>query len=127
VTAKVIDASAFAAITFQEPEEREVAARLSGHKIHAPTLLRYELANVCIKKIRKHAGQRDLILDLYSKSLDTLLEEHDVEHQGTIDFAERFKLSAYDASYLWLAHSMNIELVTLDARLEKAAAKTLRD
>jgi predicted nucleic acid-binding protein len=121
VTAKVIDASAFAAITFQEPEERELAARLSGHELHAPTLLRYEMANVCIKKIRKHAGQRNLILDLFSKSLDTLLEEHDVDHSGIIAFAESFKLSAYDASYLWLARSMDVELVTLDARLEKAA------
>jgi predicted nucleic acid-binding protein len=31
------------------------------------------------------------------------------------------KLTAYDASYLWLAKHLNCELVTLDGKLEDAA------
>jgi len=34
--------------------------------------------------------------------------------------AERMKLSLYDASYLWLAHALGAELVTLDDRLARA-------
>jgi predicted nucleic acid-binding protein len=30
-------------------------------------------------------------------------------------------LSAYDASYLWLARDLDVELVTLDRQLAKAA------
>ena len=46
-----------------------------------------------------------------------------------MDFAEvarmanKLGLSAYDASYLWLARILGVELVTLDDRLAKAAAK----
>jgi predicted nucleic acid-binding protein len=71
--------------------------------------------------MRRHAGQRDLLLELYAKSLATSLQEHDIELSEIIALAESFNLSAYDASYLWLARSMNVELVTLDARLERAA------
>jgi predicted nucleic acid-binding protein len=40
--------------------------------------------------------------------------------------AMRTKLWAYDASYLWLALSLGLPLVTLDARLEAAAAAVMQ-
>ncbi|MFI5387588.1 MAG: hypothetical protein ACHQ50_15885 [Fimbriimonadales bacterium] len=36
------------------------------------------------------------------------------------DLAVRLGLTAYDAAYVWVAHSLDAELVTLDRRLEKA-------
>jgi predicted nucleic acid-binding protein len=36
--------------------------------------------------------------------------------------AERKRLSAYDAAYLWLAKELGAELVTLDRRLAAAMA-----
>jgi predicted nucleic acid-binding protein len=35
-------------------------------------------------------------------------------------------LSAYDASYLWLALALKAELVTLDARLANAVRRVLK-
>jgi len=35
--------------------------------------------------------------------------------------AQAGQLSLYDASYLWLAENMGVELVTLDKRLGRAA------
>ena len=42
----VVDASAFAAFIFQEPEGRVIATRLNGASLSAPTLLKFELASV---------------------------------------------------------------------------------
>ena len=42
---------------------------------------------------------------------------------GTLDLARRYRLSAYDASYLELALRAGLPLATLDADLAKAARK----
>ncbi len=41
----------------------------------------------------------------------------------TLDLARRYKLTAYDASYLELALRLDIPLATLDESLQKAAKK----
>jgi predicted nucleic acid-binding protein len=51
-----------------------------------------------------------------------VLEEVAVDLDATLDLAGRTGLTAYDASYLWLARRLNAELVTLDRQLERAAA-----
>lgn len=122
MTDKIIDASAFAAVTYQEAEEQIVLARLRGHDLHAPTLLRFEMANIYLKKVRRHSAQRDVILAQHIESQRTVIHERAVDQLEACELAERFNLSAYDASYLWLARDLGAELVTLDARLERAAA-----
>ena len=42
---------------------------------------------------------------------------------GTLQLARRYKLSAYDASYLELALRLGMPLATLDEDLQKAAKK----
>lgn len=49
------------------------------------------------------------------------IAQHDVQVLETIELARRTGLSAYDASYLWLARHLGAELVTLDAKLANAA------
>jgi predicted nucleic acid-binding protein len=40
-----------------------------------------------------------------------------VDHAAVPDLAEATGLTAYDASYLWLARELKAELVTLDRKL----------
>jgi uncharacterized protein with PIN domain len=58
---KVVDASALAALLFGEPEAEAVAARLDGARLVAPSLLGFELANVCLIKTRRHPEQREAL------------------------------------------------------------------
>jgi predicted nucleic acid-binding protein len=51
VTRIVVDASALAALVFQEPEGDAMRLRLDGAEVFAPELLRYELANTAWKKV----------------------------------------------------------------------------
>lgn len=125
MTGKVIDASALAAVAFQEQEQFTVLAQLHGNELHAPFLLRLEVANLCLKKIRRQPADRMLLLSQHLASQSMAIKEHTIASPAVLDLAERFNLSGYDASYLWLARELGAELVTLDARLEHAA-KTLQ-
>jgi predicted nucleic acid-binding protein len=119
---KVVDASTIAALMFGEPEAREAAARLRGASLAAPALLPFEIASVCLKKLMRHPEQRELLLAA-SRLFNRLeIAQHNVELQGVVELARQAGLSAYDASYLWLARHLRAELVTLDARLARASA-----
>jgi predicted nucleic acid-binding protein len=122
-TIKVVDASAFIAIMFDEPESADIAARLSDAQLIAPRLLEFELANVCLRKIRQLPEQRDSLLAAY-RSRDRLrVETMDVDHLAVVVLAESSRLTTFDASYLWLAQSVGAELVTLDRKLDAAARR----
>ncbi len=58
----VVDASALAALLFGEPRGPEVADRLKGQVLFAPTLLRYELASVCLKKAAQEPQKKKRLL-----------------------------------------------------------------
>jgi uncharacterized protein with PIN domain len=62
MAAKVIDASALAAVLFDEPGAESIAARLANSHLYAPTLLQYELANVCFVKCKRHPEQHRVLL-----------------------------------------------------------------
>lgn len=116
----VIDASAFAAVLFNEPEGAAIANAMARRSMIAPRLLVYELANVCLTKIRRQPHMRDEFLAALRLDRLTHLELVDVDLDQVIRLAEEVRLSAYDASYLWLARSRGGELVTLDRRLADA-------
>jgi predicted nucleic acid-binding protein len=122
--AAVVDASVLCAVVFVEPEIDEALARAGAHRLLAPHLLPYEVANVAVMRHRRgeplddlqSALQRLAALDL---SLETVLPA------GTLDLAARYALTAYDAAYLWLAAAHRAPLLTFDRRLAEAARQHL--
>ena len=118
---KVVDASAVASVLFAEPGADAVAARIADARLVAPALLHFELANVCLMKIRRHPEQREALLQAYRLLVQLRMESVDVDHAGVLALAETTGLTGYDASYLWLARELGAELVTLDRRLAAAA------
>lgn len=88
----------------------------------APTLLGFEVANICIKKIRRHPDQRDRLLAAFDLFAQIPIELVEVEFAGTLQLAEKTGLTAYDAAYLWLARRLDAELVTLDRKLDAAVS-----
>jgi predicted nucleic acid-binding protein len=119
---KVVDASAVAAILFAEPEAEAIVERLTGAHLAAPSLLDYELANVCRTKIRRQPSQRAALRAALRLAQRLKVETVAVDHAAMLDLAEATGLTAYDASYLWLARSLGGELVTLDRKLAAASA-----
>lgn len=119
---KVVDASAVAAVLFGEPEAATVARRIATGELVAPALFGFELANICLKKCRRHPEQREVLLRAFRLRTAIAVESMDVNHFAILALAEATGLSGYDASYLWLARELGAELVTLDRRLAAAAA-----
>ncbi len=117
---KVVDASALAALLFGEPEAEDVAGRLADARLVAPSLLGFELANVCVVKCRRHPGQQDALREAFLLRHRLKVEEVAVDHDALPALAARTGLTAYDASYLWIARAFRAELVTLDQQLAAA-------
>ncbi len=122
-TAKVVDASAMAAFLFGEPEAESIASRIGTGRLVAPGLLAFELANVCLVKCRRAPDQRDSLVAGLLLLVRLGVEEVEVDHVGVLALAMTPRLTAYDASYLWLAQHLGAELVTLDKALGRAAAR----
>ncbi|VVM05596.1 type II toxin-antitoxin system VapC family toxin [Methylacidimicrobium tartarophylax] len=120
---KIVDASALAALVFGEPEAAAVATILEGARLAAPSLLGFELANVCLTKMRRHPEQREALRAAFPLAARLAVETVAVDHAAALDLAEATGLTAYDASYLWLARALGGELVTLDHKLAAATAR----
>jgi predicted nucleic acid-binding protein len=91
-----------------------------------PSLWRLEVANsltVAVRRGRIDAGfRRAALSDL--RLLDIATDQHTDLHawNETLDIADRFQLTAYDAAYLELAQRRGLPLATLDEELCTAAA-----
>ena len=123
---KVVDASAMAALLFGEPEAERVSALLANSRLVAPTLLGFELANVCLIKCRRHPDQDASLRMAFGMRARMQVEEIEIDQDENLALAAATGLTAYDASYLWLARRLDAELVTLDRQLGKAAAMASR-
>ena len=119
----MVDASAFAAIAFQEPEGARIAAALDGAEVFAPSLLKFELASVARKKIRARPGEASRVITALTFALEAPnITWCDVDPSDVVLTSHLTGLTTYDASYLWLAGSIGADLVTLDQRLAGADA-----
>jgi len=120
VTDKVVDASAVVALLFNELTREAVVERLRGATLHAPLLLGFEVANAFLKKMRAAPVERQALIEAFSLLDELPIAPKVVDLGEAIILAERAKLTVYDASYLWLAHALGAELVTLDEKLAHA-------
>lgn len=120
----VVDCSVLSSAVFEE-ETRDIALNLlKGRTLHAPYLMEHELVSVALKKQKLGLSSAAVASALASQSLlDIELHRTDIEAQHAL--AVRYKLSAYDAAYLWLAAELKAPLATFHQTLAKAASTHL--
>jgi predicted nucleic acid-binding protein len=118
---RVVDASALGALVFGEPKAEEIAKTLGDSPMAAPALIWFELASICLRKIKAHPAQRDQILSAFMMGGKLAIEIVEVDHWAVVNLAEETGLTTYDASYLWLAGYLKGELITLDGKMQRAA------
>lgn len=114
----VIDCSALAGIVFREAWQDQARQRIEGCSLHAPHLLEAELCSVAVKKLRRgeaHAA------DGLAAASEMAIDLYRIEPQAVAALAIQYRLSAYDASYLWLAAELKAPLATFDEKLAAAA------
>lgn len=122
-TPLVVDCSTLAALLFREHWVVEAEQNIANRLLHAPYLLQAEIANVAIKKSRQGMGQ--IVQDGIAQLEALAIELHRVQEAEVIALADRYRLSAYDACYLWLAAELKAPLATFDERLATAAKSHL--
>ncbi len=118
---RVVDASALGALVFGEPKAGDIARTLEDFPMAAPGLIWFELASICLRKMKAHPAQREQILRAFMMAGKLAIEIAEVDHWAVVSLAEETGLTTYDSSYLWLARHLKGELVTLDAKLQRAA------
>lgn len=114
---KVVDASAIAAVLFNEPDSEKVVRSIGHDALVAPPLITFELASLCLKKIRSYPRQRDLLLAAFQLMSRLDIKSSPVDLADAVVLAVDTGLTVYDACYLWLARELGCELLTLDKKL----------
>jgi len=116
---RIVDASALGALVFGEPKAEEIARVLGGSALAAPALIWFELASVCLRKIKAHPDQKDQILKAFRLAGKLSIQIIEVDHGAIVSLADETGLTTYDASYLWLARHLQGEVVTLDRKMQR--------
>jgi len=119
----VIDASALGALVFGEPKADKISKTLSDETMAAPPLIWFELASICLKKMKPHPSQKIVILEAFNLARRLNIEMIEVDHLAVVELAEETGLTTYDASYIWLALEVKGELITLDGKMNRAMEK----
>jgi predicted nucleic acid-binding protein len=119
--ANVVDASVLAAIAFQEPRFAEAVALLENTELHASALMAYELTSVARKKALLYPSLVQELVANLEDALSADVQWAEVNHREVLALALATGLSTYDASYLYLAHTLNVPIVTFDERLQRAS------
>ena len=108
-----MDASALVAVVFNEGDGERLTERLTGVAVSAPTLLKFELANVALKARRDPSHTPQIFRALAVAVTGRFnIHWHDVDATDVAILARATGLSAYDASYLWLAGTLGADLIT---------------
>jgi predicted nucleic acid-binding protein len=116
----VVDATVLADFLAGEASLRRAAIRLSEEDPVwiSCSIWRYELGNVLWKKVQfenmhPNAAYRSL------EQGETMLAEtvENLQWRDVLDLATGRRLTFYDASYVWLAHSRGMTLRTRDAEI----------
>lgn len=117
----VVDASVLSAAVFSEENRDQALHWMQGRALHAPQIVDYEITNVALNKLRRGQitveGAGVALADFSDLNIERLPAVMD----AVFRLAAQWRLSAYDAAYLWLAAEIKAPLATFDTRLGEAA------
>lgn len=119
---KVIDASFM--LGYLLPDERQEKIQKEINKYKAGTLqlisvslFPYEVINGVYAAVLSKRLSLSLARDLINDFLSLPINYEQIDLAVAFNLASRYKISVYDASYLFLAKSKQFSLLTLDRKL----------
>ena len=124
----VLDASAVFELLLATTSGRAIALRISDpeESLHCPHLLDIEV----VQALRRSVRLRDIDVDVAAEAIDALRElgakRHLHEPLLRRVWALRESFTAYDATYVALAESLDATLLTCDAKLARALPRGSR-
>jgi len=127
----IVDASVILMAFFpDETGQTQAQALVRAHalgtiEMRGPTLLSYEVTNAVLQAIRRQRITLDIAEDILTTFEDLAIPLEGVAPHHALAMAHRYDRSAYDAAYLALAESLNMEFITGDQRLYNAVSQRL--
>jgi predicted nucleic acid-binding protein len=127
----VFDASIAMAWCFVDektPDTDKLLHRLNLDPAIVPSLWHLEIANVLTQAMRTkkrltHSERSEFLETMARAKIEVDTQTSLQAWTATLNIADQYVLSAYDAAYLELALRLGIELATLDQELRAAAKK----
>lgn len=124
----VVDASFILASLLPDeksPKSDEVVRRYADKEINliSSAIFNLEVLNGLKSQQLRRRITRKECYGLAKEFLKIGITCEDVDDYETFLLSQKTGLSVYDASYLWLARSKNVLLLSLDRRMIKLAAK----
>jgi predicted nucleic acid-binding protein len=124
----VLDANALVVLSLDRQRAPTVEKLLRAWKteeqeLHAPVLLRYEIASALAQAVSAGQLEPDAVADA-SKRIESvpIVLHQPKDTAAVVAMAQRLeRRSAYDAAYLVLAEELDTQLWTLDGRLARNA------
>ena len=124
----VLDCSVTMARCFEDERTAATDAlleRVIADGAHAPALWPVEVSNVLLSAVKRKRIPADAV-SVVAPRIDALpitvdAASADIVWNNTLQLAQRYALTSYDACYLELAQRKALPLATLDAGLCKAA------
>lgn len=124
----VVDANLLVVLALNDPRAAAVEDKLrswaeEGEAMHAPHLLRYEVASALTRSVAAGQLAGDRVPAAWSHIAGLPITLHPLEEgAATVELAGRLaRHSAYDAAYVALAQSLGADLWTLDGPLARNA------
>jgi predicted nucleic acid-binding protein len=117
----VVDTSVLIAVLTGEPTRDQLIARTQGAELLAPGSVHWEVGNAfsaLLKRRRLKLNEVQTALTAYGQIPIRFVE---IELAAALELADRFGLYAYDACLMACARRQRAPLLTLDARLGRAA------
>jgi predicted nucleic acid-binding protein len=125
----VLDSNVLVAMVSADRRAEAVGRRVralaeSGEALHAPRLLRYEVANALTRKVVTGEIDTGDAARAWRQVVAMPMTLHDLDDgPAAIEIALTLQReSAYDAAYVALAQELGAELLTLDGPLARNAA-----
>jgi predicted nucleic acid-binding protein len=126
----VIDSSIVLAWFFDDEKDGSagpVLDMVAENGAWVPTIWRLEVANGFRQGIKRRRidlnGREQALASLTRLNIAVDPDTNAFACTNTVELSDRFSLTAYDASYLELAHRRALPLATLDQELRAAAKK----
>ncbi len=117
----VVDTSILIAVLTGEATREQLIARTQGAELLAPASVHWEVGNAfssLLKRRRLKLAEVQAALAAYA---EIPIRFVDIDLAAALELADRFGLHAYDAYLMTCARRQRAPLLTLDARLARAA------
>jgi predicted nucleic acid-binding protein len=100
------------------------AGRLYGARLFAPALMPFECSNIIRRHELSGLVNPDQAVQAHADLVDLPVDLWPYEALATRIWQLRPNLTSYDAAYVALAETLDVPLVTLDQRMQRAPAIT---